>query len=155
MIDLLFWRQLRITFLGLLPWRHTPCWRCINRKAAASLQERNSVKEFLVRFVIGGFVVSSFAVLGDMLKPKSFAGLFSAAPSVALASLGLAVAQHGTLYARAEAKSMVLGAIAFVLYAWAVSRILFRTKLPVLAATAASLTLWLASALGLWAGLLR
>ena len=109
----------------------------------------------LARFVIGGFVVSSFAVLGDMLKPKSFAGLFSAAPSVALASLGLAIAEHGTLYASKEAESMVLGAVAFVLYAWVVSRVLFRTKLPVVAATAASLAIWLASALSLWAVLVR
>ena len=44
--------------------------------------------DLVLRFVIGGLVVSSFAVLGDMLKPKSFAGLFGAAPSVALATLG-------------------------------------------------------------------
>jgi hypothetical protein len=27
-------------------------------------------------FVMGGLVVSLFAILGDLLKPKSFAGLF-------------------------------------------------------------------------------
>ena len=113
------------------------------------------MQQLFLRFVVGGLVVSLFAVLGDMLKPKSFAGLFGAAPSVALASLGLAVAQHGETYAAQEARSMLLGAIAFVLYAWIVSRILFRTKLPVLAATLASLTIWVAGALGLWAGLLR
>ena len=44
------------------------------------------MKELLVRFVIGGLAVSSFAVVGDIFKPKSFAGLFGAAPSVALAT---------------------------------------------------------------------
>jgi uncharacterized membrane protein (GlpM family) len=107
------------------------------------------VEELAVRFVIGGLVVSSFAVLGDVLKPKSFAGLFSAAPSVALASLGLAVAQRGSLYARFEAKSMTLGAVAFLLYAWVVSRLLFRGRLPVPATTVATLGLWLLAALGL------
>jgi len=111
--------------------------------------------ELFLRFVVGGLAVSLFAVLGDMLKPKSFAGLFGAAPSVALASLGLAVAQHGKTYAAQEARSMVLGAIAFAVYAWIVSRLLFKTRLPVLAATLASLSIWLASALGLSAGLLR
>jgi len=52
------------------------------------------MQQLVLRFVIGGRVVSLFAVLGDTLKPKSFAGLFSAAPSVALAPLGLAVAQQ-------------------------------------------------------------
>ena len=37
--------------------------------------------EYLVRFLVGGVVVSAFAMLGDILRPKSFAGLFGAAPS--------------------------------------------------------------------------
>ena len=45
--------------------------------------------ELIFRFIVGGLVVSFFAVIGDMLKPKSFAGLFAAAPSVALATLGV------------------------------------------------------------------
>ena len=113
------------------------------------------MKELIVRFVIGGLVVSTFAVLGDLLKPKSFAGLFSAAPSVALASLGLAIAQYGSTYASLEAKSMMLGALAFILYAWTVSQLLFRTKLHVLTSTVVPLVVWLVSALTLWSGLLR
>jgi hypothetical protein len=41
----------------------------------------------IFRFVVGGIIVSAFSILGDLLKPRSFAGLFSAAPSVALATL--------------------------------------------------------------------
>jgi hypothetical protein len=37
--------------------------------------------EFIFRFIVGGLIVSLFAVLGDVLKPRSFAGLFAAAPS--------------------------------------------------------------------------
>jgi uncharacterized membrane protein (GlpM family) len=107
--------------------------------------------DLIFRFLIGGVVVSLFAVLGDMLKPKSFAGLFSAAPSVALASLGLAVAEHGANYAAHEAQSMMLGAAGFVLYSWFVSRLLFRTKLPVTATTVASLAVWLVGSFALWA----
>ena len=40
--------------------------------------------EYLIRFLVGGVVVSAFSMLGDLLRPKSFAGLFGAAPSVAL-----------------------------------------------------------------------
>ena len=46
--------------------------------------------EYLVRFLVGGVVVSAFAVFSDALRPKSFAGLFGAAPSVALATLAIA-----------------------------------------------------------------
>ena len=67
----------------------------------------------LLRFLIGGLVVSVFAVISDIVKPKSFAGLFGAAPSVALATIGLTAATHGTHYASLEARSMIGGAIAF------------------------------------------
>jgi hypothetical protein len=53
------------------------------------------VLEYLLRFAAGGVAVSAFAILGDMLRPKSFAGLFGAAPSIALATLAIAVAQKG------------------------------------------------------------
>jgi len=46
-----------------------------------------------------------FAVLGDLFKPKTFAGLFGAAPSVALATLVLTISQKGKLYASIEARS--------------------------------------------------
>lgn len=53
------------------------------------------MKELVLRFVIGGLAVSAFAALGDVLKPKSFAGLFGAAPSIALATLGLTMHTYG------------------------------------------------------------
>jgi hypothetical protein len=51
--------------------------------------------EYVVRFLVGGVAVSAFAMLGDVLRPKSFAGLFGAAPSVAFATLGIDVYRHG------------------------------------------------------------
>jgi hypothetical protein len=34
------------------------------------------MKELIVRFLIGGVIVSSFAALGEVFRPKSFGGLF-------------------------------------------------------------------------------
>jgi hypothetical protein len=48
--------------------------------------------DLAIRFVVGGFVVSFVAMIGGALKPKSFAGLFAAALSVALATISLKVA---------------------------------------------------------------
>lgn len=62
--------------------------------------------------------MSAFAALGDMLKPKSFAGLFGAAPYIALATLGLTIAANGKMYAATEARSMIAGTLVFFLYAW-------------------------------------
>lgn len=69
------------------------------------------MSEYVIRFLVGGAVVSAFSMLGDMLKPKSFAGLFGAAPSVALATLGIAIYQHGPAYAGSQSLTMMAGAL--------------------------------------------
>jgi uncharacterized membrane protein (GlpM family) len=99
--------------------------------------------EVLVRFFLGGLVVSAVALLGDILRPKSFAGLFGAAPSVALATLGMAVVQRGQSYAAVESTSMIWGAIALLLYSVVVCQLLMRLRLNALIATLAALPVWL------------
>jgi hypothetical protein len=101
----------------------------------------------LIRFLAGGMIVSAFAVLADVLRPKSFAGLFGAAPSVALATLGLALWNQGADYVAVEGRSMVLGALALALYSCATCHLMMRARWPALAATSAPLALWLAAAL--------
>lgn len=113
------------------------------------------MKEILLRALIGGVVVSAFALLGSVLKPMRFAGLFGAAPSVALASLGLTVASHGKLHASLQGRSMVGGAIAFLVYAYCVCVVMMKYKPPAMAATTLLLLLWAATAFGLWLVWLR
>jgi hypothetical protein len=104
--------------------------------------------EYLVRFLVGGIVVSAFAVLGDVLRPKSFAGLFGAAPSLALATLSLALWKEGGTYVSIEGRSMILGALALAVYSFAVCQLLMRARWSALAATTSAIVLWLAVALG-------
>ena len=111
--------------------------------------------DLLLRFLIGGLVVSVFALAGDLFKPKSFAGLFSAAPSVALASLGLAIANHGPAYAAIEGRSMMVGAVAFFAYSQLVSFLILRYKSDVIGVSSAGLLFWLVSAFALYAILLK
>ena len=109
-----------------------------------------NVGELLVRFFIGGIIVSFFAAIAEMLRPKSFAGLFGAAPSVALATLGITIAGHGKHYAAIETHFMVFSAIAFCCYALAASWMLRRFRPPALAATVTLLPIWFAVSFGLW-----
>lgn len=109
--------------------------------------------EYVLRFIAGGAIVSVFAILGDMLRPKSFGGLLGAAPSVALATLGIAVVQHGPNYAAAESWTMIYGAIALACYSLAVCHLLIRFRLAALPATILAFAVWLAVAFGLLAGL--
>lgn len=109
--------------------------------------------EYVLRFIAGGVIVSAFAILGDMLRPKTFAGLLGAAPSVALATLGIAVVQHGPHYAAVESWSMIYGAAALACYSVVVCHLLIRFRLAALPATIIASVAWLAVAFGLLAGL--
>ena len=106
--------------------------------------------QLLIRFLVGGLFVSAFAVFGTILKPRSFAGLFGAAPSVALATLALTISTDGKSYAAIEARSMLAGAAAFFVYAWCAMVLLYRYKPPAKIFTSLLLFLWLAVALALW-----
>jgi hypothetical protein len=105
--------------------------------------------EYILRFIVGGIVVSAFAMLGDVLRPKSFAGLFGAAPSVALATLGIAVYQHGAGYAALQTHLMMAGAIALSVYSVVVCHLLVRTRLRAAGVTLLSLVVWMIVAAGL------
>ncbi len=111
--------------------------------------------DLLLRFLLGGVIISAFAALGDIFRPKSFAGLFGAAPSIALATLGLTIAHSGRVYAATEARSMILGAVAFFIYASSASFLLMRYRPPALAVTFALLPLWLGTSFALWAVFLK
>lgn len=101
------------------------------------------MQEIFWRVLIGGIAVCSFSILGDLLKPKSFAGLLSAAPSVALATLLLALKEHDRVYTSIEARSMIFGGVGFLIYASVVSRFLIRGKLAALPVTVGSWVVWL------------
>ena len=112
-----------------------------------------AMTEYVLRFIAGGVIVSAFAILGDVLRPKSFAGLLGAAPSVALATLGIAVVQHGSRYAAAESWTMIYGAVALACYSVVVCHLLMRFRFAALPATVLAFAVWLVAAFALLAGL--
>jgi len=107
------------------------------------------------RFVLGGLIVSAFAVVGDVLRPKGFAGLFGAAPSVALATLGLTLFSDGKPYVALEARSMIIGAFAFFAYALACTYVMAKGRFRAAPTTLALLVVWGIFAFGFWAIFLR
>jgi hypothetical protein len=111
--------------------------------------------ELSLRFFSGGIVVSAFALLSDVFDPKSFAGLFAAAPSVALATLGLAISNEGAAYASLEARSMMVGAIALLAYSQFTAWWLMRSKGSSLSVALFALIVWFGVAFGLWSVVLR
>jgi hypothetical protein len=109
------------------------------------------IGELFVRFLLGGAVVAAFAALGEVCQPKTFAGLFGAAPSVAITTLALALGKQGPAYAAAEARSMVLGSAGLLVYSAACAGLVRRREIPVWLGAVAAWGLWLVVALGLFA----
>jgi hypothetical protein len=106
--------------------------------------------ELVIKFLLGGVVVSIFAVVGELFQPKSFAGLFGAAPSVALATLALAFSKHGAEYVALEARSLAIGAVALFIYGAACVMSTKRERWPVWLAAGASWLAWFGVAFGVW-----
>jgi len=74
------------------------------------------VAEVALKAVAGGLLVLAFAALAQIVTPKRFAGILSAAPSVALGSL-LVTAMFKTQHDIAlSGQGMVVGAAAFTVY---------------------------------------
>lgn len=89
----------------------------------------------------GGTLVVVFALLSEGLAPKRFAGLFSAAPAVAIAGLAIVLLDKTPHDAHQEAVGMIAGSAGMIAYAAAVVPLLRRRR----ASTAAMI------ALGAWA----
>jgi len=107
------------------------------------------VLEYFLRFIVGGLAVSTFAALGDTLQPKSFAGLFGAAPSIALATLLITLSQKGAPFAAVEGRSMIAGAFALAAYSWTVCVLLKRFMMSSWAATMLAFVVWFTVAFGI------
>jgi uncharacterized membrane protein YjjP (DUF1212 family) len=113
------------------------------------------LSEIAIRFFLGGFVVSMFAALSDVLKPKTFSGVFGAAPSVALASLFLSYNAHGATYVSTEGRSMIAGAAALFVYSVASAWAVRRNPSHPWVTTLLLWSVWLVVAFGLWRFILR
>jgi hypothetical protein len=69
-----------------------------------------------IHALAGGVLVVCFAILAETIKPKDFAGLFSAAPSIALASLVVSDIAVGSKDAALAASGMVAGGLGMVIF---------------------------------------
>lgn len=114
-----------------------------------------SLPTLLFRFLLGATLVSLFAAIGSSFKPKSFAGIFGAAPPIALASLAIASHEHGPVHVQQLARSMALGALALACYSVTCVALLAIRGLPVMASAALAWGSWGLAATGLFYALGR
>src|SRR5258705_12537157 len=86
----------------------------------------HQVMVLVVKAVNGGLFVVLFALLAETLSPKRFAGLFSAAPSVALANLSVTIIDKGAGDAHQNTIGMLVGAVALVIFCLTARRLVER-----------------------------
>ena len=113
------------------------------------------LSDLAIRFCLGGIVVSFFVALSDVVKPKTFSGVFGAAPSVALASLWLSYDTYGAAYVSTEARSMMAGGAALLVYSAASMRALQCDRSASWLATLLLWSVWLIVAVALWLFVVR
>lgn len=101
-----------------------------------------------VKGLLGGTFVVLFAFIGETLKPKRFAGLFAAAPSVAVASLLISALTKGPATTRELALGMLLGSAG--MFTYCVVGLVTVDRLRALAGSVTAWTVWLAVSLGLY-----
>jgi hypothetical protein len=102
----------------------------------------------LAKTVCGGILVLAFAALAETLRPKRFAGIFSAAPSVAIAGVVVGTFADGAPAQSLAARTMIAGALALTVYS-AVAVAALRRLGPGKGAALASLV-WLLTAAALY-----
>jgi hypothetical protein len=106
--------------------------------------------DVLIRFAIGGVMVSAFSMIGELFKPKTFSGLFGAAPSFGIATLALAFRRNGSAAVSTEARWMLVATLALVGYSAICVSLCRRRQVPVWLGAAAAWIGWFVAAAGLW-----
>jgi len=94
----------------------------------------------LLKGLAGGSLVVAFALLSEVVAPKRFAGLFGAAPAVAIAGLGLVLLSKGAHDARENSIGMIAGCLGMFCYAASTVQLLKHTHAR--AGTALGMVAW-------------
>jgi hypothetical protein len=108
------------------------------------------VSELLLRFALGGAIVSVFAVVAEVIRPKTLAGIFGASPSIGVATLAIACFQRGGVYVATEGRSMLAGSVCLIAYAATATLIIGRERVPVWLVSVALWCEWAVLAFGIW-----
>jgi uncharacterized membrane protein (GlpM family) len=98
----------------------------------------------LIKGLAGGSLVVAFALLSEGLSPKRFAGLFSAAPAVAIAGLAIVLIDKSAHDAHQNSLGMLAGSAGMIVYAATVVPLLRR--MPPARASALAIGSWILAA---------
>lgn len=103
--------------------------------------------------LLGGTVVVLFSIVGEVLRPRSVAGITSGAPSVAIGSLSITAVTMGAAAAASQSLGMIAGASALVM--WCLCGLDTIKRFGAVKGSLLATLVWLTVAVTLWAVTLR
>jgi uncharacterized membrane protein (GlpM family) len=106
-----------------------------------------------LKALVGGLAVVGFSLIGQTGHPKRFAGLFAAAPSVALASLAMTVVAKGPEATVPYVQGMLIGSAGMLVYC--LTSLYLINRLHALVGSILAWLAWFAVAGGLYLALGR
>ncbi|WP_424531970.1 DUF3147 family protein [Sphaerisporangium viridialbum] len=104
----------------------------------------NEVGMIALRALFGGLLVTVFALIGEMVSPKRFAGIFAAGPAVALAGMTITLVFIGGRQVAESAQGMIIGSVALVAFCASAAPLVER--LGTAAGSVVALAIWAAVA---------
>jgi hypothetical protein len=107
----------------------------------------------LLKGVVGGILVVLFAFLGEVIRPRSLAGITSGAPSIAAAGLAVTLLTSGVTMAWDLSLGMIAGAAALV--SWCLVGVDAVKRFGGLKGSLAATVVWFVVAFALWGVVLR
>ena len=107
----------------------------------------------LLKGIVGGVLVVLFALVGEVTRPRSIAGITSGAPSIAAAGLLVTLLTSGVAMAWNLSLGMIAGAVALV--CWCFIGVDAVKRFGGLKGSLAATGLWFTVAFALWAVVLR
>ena len=111
------------------------------------------VLTIVLKGLLGGLLVVLFSLIGEVVRPRSLAGITSAAPAVAVGSLLITLVAKGSASAAELSLGMIAGAGALVLFCLVGADGVKR--LGALKGSVVTTVVWFVTAFSLWAVFLR
>ena len=106
------------------------------------------MKQYLIRFVVGGLMVSAFRSRRGCSSSEKLCWTFWRGTLHAIATLLIALLKQGPSYIAIEGRSMILGGAALAAYSFVSCQLLKRCQFSGLISTLLSTVVWFASAVG-------
>lgn len=85
-------------------------------KPAGTTKRVSDIWQLVLKALASGLLVVVFSLIAEAVRPRSFAGLFGAAPSIAIVSLILVETSKGAQAVREQSVAMMFGALTLAVY---------------------------------------